>query len=341
MARNNGRWGRLRRVLNEDLSSSTAVYAGDIDRTPGDTPRYGAGANIENHPQVTDYIPRRLRVSGLILAAGISVGVCAETIAYYAVALAALTGLDAAAITDALSNRLVNWTCAVVLLVAAAYARIVFLLKRHRLDDSRGRYRVWRQAGLLSIVLSANYVTGAHQVAASALGHLTGMTPWGSSSLWWMMPTALVGGWVAVRLIRDAAECRMALFAFCGSAICWTTAVACEAGWSVAGWSDALSRMLPLSGCLLALSGTLLTARYVVLDVQGLIEHRVPETIPSNAARESDTSEAHAADQSRETPATLWTDGSEPDADYSDDDRPLSKAERKRLRKHHGRYRAA
>ena len=38
---------------------------------------------------------------------------------------------------------------------------------------------------------------------------------------------------------------------------------------------------------------------------------------------------------------TAWTDGSEPDHDYADDDRPLSKAERKRLRKQQGRYRAA
>ena len=29
MARNNGRWGRLRRVLNEDLSTSSAAYASD------------------------------------------------------------------------------------------------------------------------------------------------------------------------------------------------------------------------------------------------------------------------------------------------------------------------
>ena len=69
MARNNGRWGRLRRVLNEDLSTTSVAYGTtDADRTPGDTPRYGAGANIENHPQVTDYVPRRFRVMGFILA---------------------------------------------------------------------------------------------------------------------------------------------------------------------------------------------------------------------------------------------------------------------------------
>ncbi len=346
MARNNGRWGRLRRVLNEDLSTSTAIYgAADVDRTPGDTPRYGAGANIENHPQVTDYVPRRFRIVGVILAGGAGLGLLAETIAHNADTLSGILGVTSAELTAIMSDRLVGWTSAIALVVAAAYARVIYLLKRHRLDDLRGRYRVWRHASWLAILLSANCVVALHSLLAHAAGHLTNFHPLGGDAAWWLVPTALIGGWVLARLIRNAAECRTALMMFTLSALSFTAATAGAAGWSPMNsplWADTLTRSLPLVGCLCVLAGTLLTARYVVLDVQGLIEHEFESANPAavvakSAARNSVSSSGSlSADEDQEV---TWTDGSEPDNDYSDDDRPLSKAERKRLRK--GRFRAA
>lgn len=338
MARSNGRWGRLRRVLNEDLSCSTTVYTGaDADRAPGDTPRYGAGANIENHPQVTDYIPRRFHVTALILGSGAALGLLAEIIARSADSLGARLGIAPAELTLALSDKLVSWTIAVTLLVAATYARVVFLLKRHRLDDLRGRYRVWRQAGLFAVALSACSVTSAHTLFAKAAGYLTNLHPLGSDAIWWLLPAATVGGWIMARLIRDAAECRLAFTSFLLATTIFIGAAACVTGWvsldSQLG-SESLTRMLPLTGVLLTLAGTLLTARYVVLDVQGLIEHPIVEAKPMA------TRIAAAVEQDADETDTVWTDGSEPDDDY-DDDRPLTKAERKRLRKQHGRYRAA
>jgi hypothetical protein len=306
MARSNGRWGRLRRVLNEDLSSATPVYAGvDIDRTPGDTPRYGAGANIENHPQVTDYIPRRYRTAALILGTGAALGLLAEVVARSAQSWSERLGIAPAELTLALSDRLVSWTIALVLVVAAACARIVFLLKRHRLDDLRGRYRVWRQAGLLAIVASACVVTSAHTLVARAAGHLTNLHPLGSDALWWLVPAALVGGWIMVRLMHNAAECRLAFTSFALAAVCSASGAACAAGWSPSSsqaGAESLLRVLPLAASLLALAGTLLSARYVVLDVQGLIEHPTVDAKPSatlvSAAAERDDTE------------TEWTDGS-------------------------------
>lgn len=350
MARNNGRWGRLRRVLNEDLSTSTVIYgATDTERTPGDTPRYGAGANIENHPQVTDYVPRRFRVMGLIIAGGAALGLLAETVAHHAASLSGLLGVSAIELTETFSDRLVGWTSAIALIVAAAYARIVYLLKRHRLDDLRGRYRVWRHASLLAILLSANCVMGAHTILSHAAGHLTGIHPLGSDKAWWLVPTMLVGAWVLGRLIRDAAECRTALAAFVLAAACFTVSIVCAAGWSPADsplWSESLTRSLPLVGWLCALTGTLLTARYVVLDVQGLIEHDLDPVKPSAAtAISSSRNHASAASHSSASEAqeVAWTDGTEPDQDENDgdNDRPLTKAERKRLRKQQGRFRAA
>jgi hypothetical protein len=343
MARSNGRWGRLRRVLNEDLSNSSAVYGtGENDRTPGDTPRYGAGANIENHPQVTDYVPRRYRMMGSILAGGIALGIVGETVAHHANSLNTTFGTNAAELTDILSNRLIGWTSAMALIVAGAFARIIYLLKRHRLDDLRGRYRVWRTGSLLAVVVSACCVTGAHTLLGNMLSHLTG---WNNSAAWWLVPSAIVGAWVLGRLILDAAECRTALAMFVIASLSFATAAACSAGWSLVEdplWSESLSRSLPLAGCLAILAGTLFTARYVVLDVQGLIDHE-PVQVKTSVAKtfSRKVEETAAKELAAEDDETSWTDGTEPDHDYGDDDRPLSKAERKRLRKQQGRYRAA
>ena len=348
MARNNGRWGRLRRVLNEDLSSTSVAYGTtDADRLPGDTPRYGAGANIENHPQVTDYVPRRFRIMSIILAGGLALGLIAEAVAHNAESLSARFGVSAAELTEILSNRLVAWTSAIALVVAAAYARIIYLLKRHRLDDLRGRYRVWRVASLLAVVVSANCVMIFHSLIGSGMGHLTGWHPLGSNVGWWLVPSSLLGAWVLGRLILDATECRTALTMFVVSAMSFATAAACAAGWSPADtalWSETLTRTLPLAGCLAVLAGTLLTARYVVLDVQGLIDHEMAPTkssaaVATAAARKNAAIAGNASSADEEEVA--WTDGTEPDHDYSEDDRPLSKAERKRLRKQQGRFRAA
>ena len=144
MARNNARLGRLRRVLNEDQSSIGVAYNPHLsERIPGDTPRYGAGANIENHPQITDYIPRRMRMLGLLLAVGATLGIVAEVVAHHASSLSTLFAQgDEIDLAETFSARLIAWTSAAVLLVAAAYAHVIYLLKRHRIDDLKGRYRV-------------------------------------------------------------------------------------------------------------------------------------------------------------------------------------------------------
>ena len=117
-----------------------------------------------------------------------------------------------------------------------------------------------------------------------------------------------------------------------------------------------------LAGHTLALAATLLYARYVILDVQGLIVHadkESPHAKASTAERHAKSNAAAVAGNvnDRHAPATLpidsharrksagraaegddaWVDGSQPDDDCYDDgatSRPkLSKADRKRLRK--------
>ncbi len=347
MARNTAREGRRRRVLNEEVLSASNIAAssgsGHTEIEPGDTPRYGVGANIENHPQVTSFVPRRFRTLFLIALLGLGVGVCAELTAHYAEPLSKLVEVvSAAEITEVFSNRLVAWTSAFVLLLAAGYTRLIFSLRRHRVDDYRGGYRMWRTAGWAAIGLSLNAVLGGHALVARCLGNLVDWQLLPANAGWWLAPAALLGGWLLAKLVVDASECHSALVVYLLAAVCLVVAGVHSAGWSpvwAAGWPGALGRALPLAGHTLLLVGSLLFARYVVLDVQGLIEHPVVEV--SRAAKPAKAQDALArvavVEESVEASST-WVDGSEPEADYGEEsERRLSKAERKRLRKQKNR----
>ena len=338
MPHHTARIGRRRRVLNEEVLTASAMGIAarsrdDLSRTPRDTPRYGVGADIENHPQITDYVPRRYRVVALGMMAGLALGACGELIANHATALSELVGtVSPSEITATLADGLVTWTSATALLVAACFARLIYSLRRHRVDDNRGHYRVWRLAAWVAVLLSLNAVVDAHAIVARALGHLTGWSILPGNVGWWLAPAALLGGWLLVKLILDAAECRTALTAYvlalacffaAGIAFCWSPAWASQ-------WHDTLCRLLPLGGYILLTTGTLLFARYVVLDVQGLIEHGPrPEPSESSAVAIARHSESQTEDEHDD------------EHDEETGNRPLSKAQRKRLRKQQARHRAA
>jgi len=346
MSHNTARIGRRRRVLKEQVLTAGNTPREDLVCPPGDTPRYGAGANIENHPQVTDLVPRKLRSIVLILGLGLSVGILAELAAHYSASLTSIVpAISAAEITDVFANQLAIWASATMLLVAACYTKLIYSLRRHRVDDFRGRYRIWRIAGWAAVALSLNTVVGVHSIVARVLGHFTGWSVLSGNAGWWLAAAAIVGGLLLLKLILDVAECRSAAFAYMLAMGCFVAAAASSAGWSpawAASWPDTMARVSPLAGNLLLLVGSLLFARYVVLDVQGLIEHRSTAdrlVTASPEPKEVQQELAEKAVAAKITPDTsAWVDGSEMETDEeSHGERRLSKSERKRLRKQKNR----
>jgi len=343
MAHNTARMGRRRRVLKEEVLTASSTLREDLVSPPGDTPRYGVGANIENHPQVTDLVPRKFRSIALVLGLGLSVGLLAELAAHHSENLSSLVPtLSAAEITTVFSNQLVLWTSAATLLIAACYTRLIFSLRRHRVDDVRGRYRMWKTASWAAVALSLNTVIGGHTIVARTLGHFTPWSVLPENAGWWLAAAAIVGGTLLLKLIFDVAECRAAMLVYCLALGCFVVAGAGAAGWSPA-WAasspETMGRALPLAGNLMLLVGSLLFARYVVLDVQGLIPHQAASKQPVISKQEPSEEEVQLTAVIAND--NTWVDGSEAESeDESGNTRRLSKAERKRLRKQKNRQAA-
>ena len=318
---------------------------------PGDTPRYGAGANIENHPQVTDYVPRRFRVIALYLLGAVTLAASGEVVALYATSLADWAQVVSAdLISSRVSAGLLAWTSATVLLVSACFSLLIYSLRRHRVDDNRGRYRIWRWDAWACVGLSLNAVVGAHAIVAPILGHLTGWSVLPGNLMWWLIPAALVGSWLLLKVIIESSECRAALSCYLLASLSLLAAgVFCfwSPSWAVE-YQDSLHRMLPVAANIFLMTGTLLFGRYVVLDVQGLVEHKdnfaSAELSVASVSKRTHKEDSEPSSSAKETCSeeSSWVDGSEPESDYEDQgQRKLSKAERKRLRKQKQRRRAA
>ena len=371
MASSRSRGDRRRRVLTEEsrAQSSTSPTSTSSMGAEEETPRYGAQASIENHPQITDYVPRQRRTVVLtsLLLLGATVG-AAFLIQYSGASAEALPGVTANELSQQIAGGAVAWLSAALLLLTTFYLRIIYMLRRHRVDDDRGRYRVWWWASAATVLMSSNAVMGVTSLAASCLAAMTGWSLTATAAEWWIVPTALLGMWIGVRALLEMRESRVALLAGISAAACYVATFAASLGWmpsSLGEWSGAITGVLAATGHIFTFAAISLFSRHVVLDVQGLIE--IPAR-KSRAAAESseqqseeETETIKLADTDSEKPnqgrkankqssptvkkdepsASQWVDGSEPES--YDDERPrkLSKAERKRLRKQKANRRAA
>jgi hypothetical protein len=353
MASSMARGGRRRRVLNEEARAAAGVAASlsMVSHDGVEAPRYGEQAGIEHHPQISDYVPRRKRAVLAALAGGAIVAAATLTLAHGAEAIASVLPGVAAADVEGLAHRAAAWISALALLAIAGLARLTYTLRRHRVDDVRGKYRVWKWVTAGALALSFNAVVGVHGVVASVAVSATGWSLTAAAAEWWLAPLALLGAWIMVRVVRETAESRSSVAMILGAVGCFGIAAAGTLGWKPAalgGWSDALTTSAPIVGLALALAGMTWFARYVVLDVQGLIEHAPKPAKPRRplADESADTTDAESkpgiavappAPPRREpapapAAAAPWDDNDEDDAD-ADADRYLSKSERKRLRK--------
>ncbi len=370
-----GRNSRRRRVLNEEaLSASQAHLAlrADDDQPTADGPRYSDAAGVEHHPQVTDFLPRRYRSIWLTAVVGLATTAAIEALYWFAVPAAAKYGFDVAAAFDlTAAGGLAGWLASVLLVASAATCLLIYSLRRHRIDDINGRYRIWLAAAVACACLSLESVAPIHRLIAAAAAYHTGWTALRGHAAWWLALGGLPLAWVAARAWLDARESRLAAATLATAYLAFGVATASYLGVGPTlepRGAVMLSAGASLLGYWMLLIGIVSYGRFVVLDAQGLIPVRGRTRAISKPAKVvKDREVKHiasngAADSSRplrtfreslgsaSTPAkpTEWVDGSAPEPDgYDDGDEPdfggrkLTKADRKRLRKLKARDRAA
>lgn len=331
--------------------------AGSTSSSPAPEPRqladYAPDALPERQPALAMLVPTGL--GGLALAAA---GIMAVMAAATGIGLwETVTGgrviaqeggrfaATLAAVRECLDIRsflsLAGWLSQVCLVVATAAALVVRLMRRHRRDDFRGRYRAcgWL-AGLFTLTACAAQAP-IGRVWAAFLSDATGLTLGPAGLGWWVLAAGIaytgICLWAVLPLHERAAT---AIWLSLGMAA-WAIAAGC--GWMGAGRESwlVIGNAAWMAGAALTAIAMVAAARSVIREVRGLPARQPARRQAADATAAKKAAEAVADDASARPgrgddedaagQVTAYVDGSE--ADDDGEGRHLSKAERKRLRK--------
>jgi hypothetical protein len=217
--------------------------------------------------------------------------------------------------------------------------------------------------------MSANSVTGLHQVVADLLTHVTDWSALREGAAWWLLVPGLPIAWIMLRSLYDTRECRFAAALLGVGFTCYAAALCVFLGLSPINdltVSSLTAGTALMAGHWFVLASVVAYARFVVLDAQGLIAVPRRATVKKTekvAAKATTVRPMTDLPASKSTPSVLtaggysrpviqaaktpadssrWVDGSRPEREHYDDEdeddstaggRKLSKADRKRLRK--------
>jgi hypothetical protein len=268
---------RRRRSLAEDSAGEDFAGQATVTSKPSAKPqRYHSAARRENHRPTTDFVPRSwwklslFYFAGLLLIGGLLAGAAwvanADSIK--------VTGVvELLAVSQ--SGSLVRWFSSLMFLLAAGGSILIYSVRRHKVDDYRGRYRLWLWCALAWMVMSIDATANLHQPFSYAMTALTGWSLSGAPVSWWIGVWGTILAILIVRLVFETRECRSAMFAVLAVATLWIAALAIELGWLPSGGQS----ILVAAGCRAVGQLTLLLsiglyARHVLLDAEGLITIR-------------------------------------------------------------------
>ena len=261
---------RRRRALIEE----TAGDSGQAALRPLSSVDQGgssAAALLENQPHLTDLIPLRLRTWLLLvlLAASAVYGL------YLGSTHGSLSGTgDANRLSLEGPGTLAAWFSSALLLVAAAGSGMVYLLRRHKVDDYRGYYRFWGWLAAWCVLASLETATGIHQSLQGAIAALPIAISAEEFRWGWLIAISLGGLVLGTRI---SIEVRDSYWTNCF----WVPTVAAYAMVMLLqfeiGWVQSVLAAPLTSGMLLlighvTLAGTIwMEARQVFREAQGMV----------------------------------------------------------------------
>jgi hypothetical protein len=195
------------------------------------------------------------------------------------------------------------WVSSAWLSITALTSILVFSLRRHRVDDYRGRYRIWIWAALAWMALAVNQTAQWDDLMRAVVLHAGSRIGLDRAWLW----PVLCGGVAvacAARLTVEMHRSALSLALLWTGGLAWLAAIVCPS--LATGALEAESQTMLVAGLTLTGQWTILWAhmayaRHVLLDAHGLIAPRVVSMRSRLAKRTRKVAAARAA--SSEAPA--------------------------------------
>ncbi len=206
---------RRRRLLNNDDAlgkvsvdqTETASARRARLETRMSNQRYAKTAQYPEQTRLVDLVPESWVAICLWFLAGLLVIVGLEGLYHWMprVAHATTDGRVAAFDLDGEGSLAATFS-SFQLLMAAAFSLVVYHLRRHRLDDYHGRYRIWIWGAVCWTVMAIDESGSLHEGFKELMVYLTGHRLFGDGSVWWVAAYGLVLSVVGLRLMMDMLE---------------------------------------------------------------------------------------------------------------------------------------
>jgi hypothetical protein len=250
----------------------------------GKSPNYGDAAFLEVQARLTDLVPLHPLALLIVFAAGLGFIAGLEG-AYLWMLRAGPTMGRVTALDLTIRGSLGTWFASAVLALASLVALVVFSVRRYKLDDYHGHYRVWLWAAACWLLLSVDATANVHEAFGELMAWITGTRLFGESSIWWLVVGGFLVGGVVTRLLVDMRHCRISSTVLVAGGACCAACIGFHFRWIPTDqiqWLPVdhamkcvlLSRGAFLGGSFLVLMSMLLHARFVILDAEGLLPRR-------------------------------------------------------------------
>src|SRR5262249_12408526 len=143
-------------------------------KSGGKQERYTPAARRENHRHTTDFIPRGLWSLGLWYFAGLA-AVGGLLFGYTKLASESIIAVGLAPLLDAVQGgSLASWLSSLIFTLAAVGSVLIYSIRRHKLDDYRGRYRLWLWCAAAWSVMSIDATANLHTPFSLVMSKLSG-----------------------------------------------------------------------------------------------------------------------------------------------------------------------
>ncbi len=266
---------RRRRLLTDDapavegpvrLASPKGDAAAGTPRTYADAARAARGRGIATLVPVGRTAIGLTAAVGLLLVAGcVALHLGADALAPY-VGMQAVTALR----LDA-PGSIGRWLASTMLSAAGATAVFLYSLRRHRLDDYYGRYRVW--LWIAAAALGASVLESSGLAAfARAVCHLAASAVHLRGEVMWPVTVATVVTAAGLRLFFEVRKSTPAVAGLAGAAVAFLATTSAYHGWPV-GFRPEVTPLVArgswLTGYVLVVTTFLVYSRFVQLEVTG------------------------------------------------------------------------
>src|SRR5262249_14496580 len=205
---------RRRRVLMDEIASPADPENPDASAATGGSAKgpvraYPAAVLSQRQPKVTDLLPVRALWIVVLLVVGLAGIAAIEAIHMHAARLPQQDGAaQLAALHATERGSLAAWYSSAILAAAATLAMVAFGIRAHRVDDYRGRYRVWLWTAAALLWLSLHAATSIHDGIGWSLTLLAGKpvltaSPGAGYTISWIAVYGLIFGTLGLRLAME------------------------------------------------------------------------------------------------------------------------------------------